>query len=113
MRSPTAGPRVLFHGGTLLTMAEPAVAEAMLVVDGVITAVGDEEAVRAATGDDVERVDLGGATLMPGLIEPHTHPIATAMLGQSLDVSGFTYTSRAEVMAALSEAASSFSSTTS
>jgi len=109
LRSPTAGPRVLFHGGTLLTMAEPAVAEAMLVVDGVITAVGDEEAVRAAAGDDVERVDLGGATLMPGLIEPHTHPIATAMLGQSLDVSGFTYTSRAEVMAALSEAASSFS----
>nr|WP_246345567.1 amidohydrolase [Conexibacter arvalis] len=43
--------------------------------DGAIAAVGDERAVRAACGPATELVDLGGATVVPGLIDGHQHPL--------------------------------------
>ncbi|TNE61901.1 MAG: amidohydrolase [Alphaproteobacteria bacterium] len=91
----------LFTGGTILTMAEGGVAEALLVRDGRIVAVGSRAAVETQASHGTHRVDLEGRTLMPGLIEPHTHPLATALLGSAIDVSGFRYGSRAEVMNAL------------
>jgi hypothetical protein len=56
-------------------------------------------------------IDLKGQTLLPGLIEPHTHPIAAALLGAVVDVSGFTYSNRADIMAALEEAGDGFALT--
>ena len=103
-----AGERVLFVGGEIGTMAEPLFAEAILVDKGVVAGVGSEADMRALGGDSVEVVDLGDQTLMPGLIEAHTHPLATAMLGRAIDVSGFTYNSRAEIMDALKKAVSKF-----
>ena len=41
---------------------------------------------------------------MPGFIEAHCHPIATAVLSQVVNVSGFTYNSRAEIMATIGAA---------
>jgi len=98
--------KLVFSGGDILTMSASrknveAVDEAVYVRDGIIRAVGSKDEVLRAAGNDVEMIDLEGATLMPGLIEAHTHPIATAMLGQTIDVSGFTHKSRAEVMATL------------
>lgn len=92
-------------GGTILTMdPENPTVEAVLVRDGRIAAVGRlfEIAKKSA---DLEIIDLDGATLIPGLIEPHTHPIASALLGATVDVSGFKFQDRASVMAALQEAA--------
>ncbi len=51
-------------------------------------------------------VDLNGKTLMPGLIEPHSHPVISALLYDWIDASGFTNSSGAEVMARLQRAAS-------
>ena len=45
---------------------------------------------------------------MPGFIEPHTHPLASALLGSAIDVSGFTHDSRAEIMETLREAMDGF-----
>lgn len=69
---------ILFGGGTVLTMASPSRVEAVLLRDGRIAAVGSESEC-AAVADDPETVDLDGATLMPGFIDAHCHPL---MYGQ-------------------------------
>ncbi|MBW2552300.1 MAG: amidohydrolase family protein, partial [Deltaproteobacteria bacterium] len=104
----TAPSEVVFVGGDIVTMAEPLVVEAMWIKDGRIEQLGSEDDLRAAAASDAKVVDLAGATLMPGFIEPHTHPLATALLGSAIDVSGFKHDSRAEVMETLREAMDGF-----
>ncbi len=48
----------MYYGGTVLTMEDILYAQALLVEDGVIRAVGSEAEVRAAAGRDCEMVDL-------------------------------------------------------
>jgi predicted amidohydrolase YtcJ len=74
--------------------------EAVAVSDGVITGTGDLEDLQNSH-PGLKVIDLHGQTLLPGLIEPHTHPIASALLGAVVDVSGFTYSNRADIMKAL------------
>lgn len=76
----------LFYGGQILTMAEPLYAEAMLVENGMIMAVGSEERMRTIAGA-CEQINLHGATMMPGFIDPHSHffQVATALLQISVD----------------------------
>jgi predicted amidohydrolase YtcJ len=50
-------------------------AEALAVRDGLILAVGEEGAVRAAAGPDAEVIDAGGRRVIPGLIDSHMHII--------------------------------------
>ena len=78
--------KTLFYGGTILTMEEPLYAEALLVEDGVIRAVGTEKELRAMA-QDCEEVDLKGAALLPGFIDPHSHffEVADSLLKISLD----------------------------
>jgi imidazolonepropionase-like amidohydrolase len=45
----------------------------ILVEGDRIVAVGPDEAVRAKASGPVQTIDLGGATLLPGLIDNHTH----------------------------------------
>lgn len=75
--------------------------EAILVDNGIISAIGPIDVLKRQADVDVIKRD---GTLTPGLIEPHTHPIAAAMLGASVDISSLKYTNRAEVMQALKEA---------
>ena len=94
--SPAPCVDTVFLGGDILTMDEARSRVDALAVDGGrIVALGSEEEIRKLAGWRTRTVDLEGGTLMPGLIEPHCHPIATAMLGRALDVSGFTHGSRA------------------
>ncbi len=62
-----------YFGGTVLTMEDrQPYAEAVLVEDGKIAAVGScEELMDAAAG--AELVDLKGGVLMPGFIDAHSH----------------------------------------
>lgn len=64
----------LFYNGTILTVndAQPQ-AEALLVEDGLIKAVGSLDAVRAYQDADTELIDLDGKTLLPGFIDGHGH----------------------------------------
>jgi imidazolonepropionase-like amidohydrolase len=55
------------RSGTMLTDAM------VLVEEGLIKAVGE----KLAIGPDVKVIDLGTATLLPGLIDAHTHLLAT------------------------------------
>lgn len=106
----TVPTRLVFTGGEIITMAEGAGdgPEAVLVEEGIITQTGSLAELKAS---GAQVFDLEGKVLTPGLIEPHTHPIATALLGAAVDISGFKYGSRAEVMQVLAVAADGYSPT--
>ena len=96
------GDPVIFEGGTILTMrdAKPEVT-AMAVADGRVVAVGEARDVRAAVGTAARVVNLQGDTLMPGAVEPHSHPLLGVAQSTATDVSAFTCSSAKEVMDAL------------
>ena len=96
---------LIFFGGYILTMDDnQPVVEAIAIEDGKIIAVGTKENIIRLRNWRTNIVNLQGKTLMPGLIEAHCHPIATAVLSQVVNVSGFTYNSRAEIMATIGAA---------
>ena len=64
----------VFINGKILTVDESfSVAEALAISGARIIAVGDNEAVQAYAGDTTKTVDLGGKTVIPGLIDNHMH----------------------------------------
>jgi len=64
----------LYVNGALLTMNDDAPrAEALAVQNGMIVAVGANEAVLSLRGPETEVVDLGGNTLVPGFVDAHSH----------------------------------------
>jgi len=64
--------RVLFTGATLLDGEHPALPGRTVVVEGArIVAVDVDGAVTAGPDDEV--LDLGGATLLPGMVQAHWH----------------------------------------
>ena len=102
---------LIFFGGDILTMDDnQPVVEAIAVEDGRITAIGTKENIIKLRTWKTKIVNLQGKTLMPGLIEAHCHPIATAVLGQVVNISGFTYNSRGEIMATIGAAVEKTSS---
>jgi predicted amidohydrolase YtcJ len=79
-------------GGPIVTVdpARPR-AEAVATAGERILRVGSRDQVLELRGPDTEIVDLGGACLLPGLIEPHTHPDLCAQCYSWVDVSGFRH----------------------
>ena len=85
-----------------LDAAQPR-AEAVALRGERIARVGRRDDVLELRGPGTEVVDLGGACLLPGLVEPHTHPDLCAQCYSWTDVSGFTHADVAGVEAALRE----------
>jgi predicted amidohydrolase YtcJ len=65
----------VYSGGDILTMAgeQPVYVEALAVLDGKILAAGAKAEALKAAGPGAHRVDLKGATLLPGFIDAHSH----------------------------------------
>lgn len=75
-----APPDAVFHGGKVVTVdAAFSVREAFAVREGRIVAVGSNEEVRALAGPTTKVTDLGGKTVLPGLIDSHVHAPAASM----------------------------------
>lgn len=76
----------LYFGGTILTMEPGMTAEAVLIEDGMITQVGRKENLISAA-EDAQQINLQGACLLPGFIDPHSHfsQVASGLLQVSLD----------------------------
>ena len=63
--------KTLFYGGKILTMDIPLYADAVLVEDGKITAVGRREELAGQAPDAV--INLEGKTMLPAFIDAHSH----------------------------------------
>ena len=71
----------VFLNGKIVTVdKEETVATAMAVAAGKILYVGDVASARAYRGESTRVFDLGGKTVLPGLIDSHTHPVSAAMI---------------------------------
>ncbi|MCH7403301.1 amidohydrolase [Belliella kenyensis] len=64
----------IFYNGKIYTVEkdQPTV-EAIAIKDGLIIAMGSLEDVEKSISKSTERIDLGGKTMTPGLIESHAH----------------------------------------
>lgn len=71
---------LVLSGGKILTLDKDFSARQALVVrDGRILATGADAAMRKLAGGGARNIDLGGRTVIPGLIDVHMHAIRAAL----------------------------------
>ncbi|MFW0793012.1 amidohydrolase family protein [Gordonia sp. CPCC 205515] len=75
---------------TIHTLRPGAPVTAFPVHDGVATADGNHASIRPHIGRGTEVIDLGAATLTPGLIDGHIHPVMGLKLTAGVDLSSVT-----------------------
>ena len=87
-----------FYNGIILTMEDNLPkADAIFIDRGKIIAVGSDLDLRHYKNKDTEVIDLRGKTILPGFIDPHTHPIASTFLHGMIDLSGFTHSTKKDI----------------
>ena len=76
----------LYYGGSIITMEDNRYTDALLTEDDAIIGTGSREDLMDFA-EDAEEVNLDGAVLMPGFIDPHSHysQVASGLLQVSLD----------------------------
>lgn len=80
---------VVFTGGNVLTVdAGFRQAEAIAIQDNRILAVGSNDEVKAAAGTGARLVPLGGKTVLPGFVDPHTHVAMGAVVAGLMEYVG-------------------------
>jgi predicted amidohydrolase YtcJ len=74
-----AEPELLLTGGRFVTL-DPAgrIAGALAVREGRIAALGDGDELHALAGPATQVLDLGGRTVIPGIVDSHCHPDGAA-----------------------------------
>lgn len=75
----------LYRGGVIHSAADP-FAQAILVDDGVVTWLGDDDTAQHIKADEV--IDLDGALVAPAFVDAHAHVLETGLALESLDLSG-------------------------
>lgn len=86
---------LIIHSARIRTMAAATgghlVPEtAVAVSGGAITALGQDEEILALAADDTRVIDADGATLTPGLIDSHAHPVLGCEATVGIDFGGMT-----------------------
>src|SRR5688572_28599948 len=73
-------PDLILHNGKIVAVdAAFAIHEAMAVAGERIVKLGKNDDILALRGADTKVIDLAGKTVIPGLMDSHTHPGSAAM----------------------------------
>ena len=82
----TPPPNAIFFNGQVVTM-DPDLpqAQALALRGDTIVAVGSDQEITALSGSETVLIDLGGRTLLPGFVDPHTHPFGSFESVDSLE----------------------------
>jgi predicted amidohydrolase YtcJ len=78
--------RLLVNGRFITADADFTIAEAVAIAGDRIAAVGPRQAVERLAAPETVIDDLGGATVLPGLIDAHTHMLATGALLRNIQL---------------------------
>ncbi|NLF04382.1 MAG: amidohydrolase family protein [Actinomycetales bacterium] len=90
----------LYRGGVIHSPADP-FAQALLVDDGVVTWLGDEDTAAHVKADEV--IELDGALVAPAFVDAHVHVLETGFALEGLDLGGAK--TLAQALAAVERAA--------
>jgi predicted amidohydrolase YtcJ len=73
-------PDLILHHGKIVAVDAPfSIHQAMAVAGSQITALGNDAKILALRGEKTRVIDLAGHTVIPGLIDSHTHPTGASM----------------------------------
>ena len=79
-----AEPDVIYFNGKITTLdGAGSTAEAVAVKDGKFESVGTSEVIKKLAGPATKMIDLGGKTVVPGLIDAHCHPMEAMMMKET------------------------------
>ena len=98
-------PDVVLLGGKIVTVdAQASVREALAIRDGKIVGLGSTAEIRRLAGPATRVIELGGRTVIPGLIDSHLHAVRAA-LSFSTEVNWIGARSLPEALGRISAAA--------
>ncbi len=70
---------ILFNGKILTVDREFSIVEAVAISNNEILAIGNDQELLKLASDSTQTIDLHGHTVVPGLIDAHTHPIDASL----------------------------------
>ena len=83
---------LIIHNANILAVdSKFSTAKTMAIADGKLIYIGNSNNIAAWQDSSTRVIDIKGHTVLPGFIEPHTHPITSATLYEWIDVSGATH----------------------
>ena len=80
LKNDLAADAVYFNGKIVTLDAAGSTVEAVAVKDGKVLKVGGSDEMKKLAGPSTRLIDLGGKTVVPGLIDAHCHPMETIYL---------------------------------
>ena len=99
-------PLALTNGDVRTIDAAGTIARAILLVDGRVARTGSVEEILGAAPAEARIVDVGGRTVLPGLIDAHAHLVSLGVIGRIVDTRYPQVGSIAELVAAVAARAS-------
>src|SRR5687767_9809525 len=71
---------LILHKGKIVTVDEKfSIAQAIAITNGSIAAIGSDAQISRFKGINTLVIDLQGRTVIPGLMDSHTHPTGASM----------------------------------
>jgi hypothetical protein len=83
LQAPSFADWVLINGKIITLDSDSSIKEAVAVKDGLIVAVGTDGAMRRWRGPQTQEINLGGQTVIPGLIDSHIHATVAGLTWDS------------------------------